>query len=183
MGLRQQQESYPLERVSAVMDGEDAGALKPWLGELSDEDRAAWTLYHAIGDTLRSDDLAMSPAASLAFTARLSERLVSEPHLLVPAASRPARSLRRRVLPGVAVAAAAAFVWGVAPPLQGLLNGGAAPQVARSAAAPMVQSVAQRTPQTVDADLEPYLQAHQGLAPDPMVRTGLMNVSASLAGR
>ena len=82
-------------------------AVSGWLNRA---DRAAWAHYHLIGDALRSDELALSPALSVAFTARMSAALESEPHLLAPAAAPVARkllSLRRRVVPAFAVAAAA----------------------------------------------------------------------------
>ncbi|NTX23360.1 sigma-E factor negative regulatory protein, partial [Burkholderia cepacia] len=74
------------ERLSALVDGEmfDGPDNGQFLAELNRADRAAWAHYHLIGDALRSDELALSPALSVAFTARMSAALESEPHLLAP---------------------------------------------------------------------------------------------------
>ena len=53
------------ERMSAFVDGEsldELGNISQFLAELKNQDRAAWSDYHLIGDALRSDDLAVSPA-------------------------------------------------------------------------------------------------------------------------
>jgi len=64
----QSQASSRGERLSAFVDGELFGEehLNTFVSELDGEDRAAWSCYHLIGDALRSDDLAVSPAASSA---------------------------------------------------------------------------------------------------------------------
>ena len=65
------------ERLSALVDGEmfDGPDHGQFLAELDRADRAAWAHYHLIGDALRSDELALSPALSVAFTARMSAAL------------------------------------------------------------------------------------------------------------
>lgn len=176
------------ERLSALVDGEplDGLPLGQLLAGLGEAERATWAQYHAIGDALRSDELALSPAVSETFMTRFSTSFVAEPHLLAPAATSPvARTLlswRRRVVPAFAVAAAAAtLTWIVVPQLQG--TGGQA-QIA-SAGAPQggvqrvaaVQAGAQPALQDAniirDASLDQYLEARQQFAQQPVV-TGSM---------
>ncbi|AJY14013.1 sigma-E factor negative regulatory protein [Burkholderia dolosa] len=177
------------ERLSALVDGEmfDGPDQRQFLAELDRADRAAWADYHLIGDALRSDELALSPVLSTAFTARMSAALENEPHLLAPAAAPVARkllSLRRRVVPAFAVAAAAAtLTWIVVPQLQTAGAPGAvqvasvgAPQgnlqrvtVAQASAQPALQDVNIIR----DASLDQYLEAHQQFAQQPVV-TGSM---------
>lgn len=76
------------DSVSAFMDGElpqqegdsvaTACGTNTALG-------ADWSLYHCIGDVLRSNELACH---SPEFCARFATRLESEPHIFAPAASR-----------------------------------------------------------------------------------------------
>ncbi len=175
------------ERLSALVDGEtfDGQDHAQFLAEFDHADRAAWSHYHLIGDTLRSDELALSPALSATFAARLSASLEAEPHLLAPAAAPATRkllSLRRRVVPAFAVAAAAAtLTWIVVPQMQNAGTPGAV-QVA-SVSAPDLQrvAVAQAPSQPGlqdaniirDARLDQYLEAHQQFAQQPVV-TGSM---------
>jgi sigma-E factor negative regulatory protein RseA len=204
------------ERVSAALDGEAsalgtvaqgsaAHALAEFLAALDADGRSLWSEYHVIGDALRSDELAESPSASAAFVARLALRLADEPHLLAPHASfqanvRRTLSLRRRVLPAFAVAAAAAtLTWIVVPQLQGV--GGQPAQVASAngRTGDTMQRVALAstpangsTPSPVqevnivrDADLDQYLAAHQQFAQQPMVQaaTPLIRAAAVSEGR
>ncbi|KVN27925.1 anti-sigma factor [Burkholderia pyrrocinia] len=175
------------ERLSALVDGEtfDGQDHAQFLAEFDHADRAAWSHYHLIGDALRSDELALSPALSATFAARLSASLEAEPHLLAPAAAPATRkllSLRRRVVPAFAVAAAAAtLTWIVVPQMQNAGTPGAV-QVA-SVSAPDLQrvAVAQAPSQPGlqdaniirDARLDQYLEAHQQFAQQPVV-TGSM---------
>jgi sigma-E factor negative regulatory protein RseA len=177
------------ERLSALVDGEplDGLQLGQLLAGLGETERVTWAQYHAIGDALRSDELALSPAVSETFMTRFSASFAAEPHLLAPAAISPvARTLlswRRRVVPAFAVAAAAAtLTWIVVPQLQG--TGGGQAQIA-SAGAPQggvqrvaaVQAGAQPALQDAniirDASLDQYLEAHQQFAQQPVV-TGSM---------
>ncbi|CDN59519.1 Sigma factor RpoE negative regulatory protein RseA [Burkholderia cenocepacia H111] len=178
------------ERLSALVDGEmfDGPDHGKFLAEFDRADRAAWAHYHLIGDALRSDELALPPALSVAFTARMSAALESEPHLLAPAAAPAARkllSLRRRVVPAFAVAAAAAtLTWVVVPQMQTAGTPGAV-QVASIGAqqggnlqrVTVAQASAQPGLQDVniirDASLDQYLEAHQQFAQQPVV-TGSM---------
>src|SRR5215475_6005832 len=130
------QASSHAERLSAFVDGEllDGEHPNTILAALGHEDRAAWSCYHLIGDALRSDDLAVSPATSSAFLTGFSARFESEAHILAPAAvpaTRRLLALRRRVIPAFAVAAAAAtLTWIVMPQLSGVNPGAGVTQVA-----------------------------------------------------
>ncbi|MFX1672826.1 sigma-E factor negative regulatory protein [Paraburkholderia sp. A2WS-5] len=186
------------EQLSAFVDGEMAGDeqhLNAILSGLDEEGRKAWSSYHLIGDVLRSDDLAMSPAASQSFMAGFAARFEAEPHVLAPAAlpasaqsaahaGRVSRilALRRRVVPSLAVAAAAAtLTWIVMPQMRGVGMAGA-PQIASvQSAGDNVQRVAMNTVpvQTAaamqdgniirDARLDEYLEAHQQFAQQPVM--------------
>jgi sigma-E factor negative regulatory protein RseA len=188
------------ERLSAFVDGELVGGEHPntILAAFDQEDRAAWSCYHLIGDALRSDDLAVSPAASGAFMAGFSARFESEAHVLAPASIPVARrllSLRRRVVPAFAVAAAAAtLTWIVMPQLQGVNPAAGVSQVAsvaphadsvqRVAMASMpVTTVAQANPQDGniirDANLDQYLEAHQQFGLQPVVSSSASLIRAA----
>jgi len=185
----QSQASSRGERLSAFVDGELFGEehLNKFISGLDHVDRASWSHYHLIGDALRSDDLAVSPATSSAFLASFAARLEQEPHVLAPAAMPVARrllALRRRVVPAFAVAAAAAtLTWIVVPQLQGVPGGAGVSQVAslqshgdsvqRVAMAP-VPTVAAAQPVSDgniirDASLDQYLEAHQQFAQQPVM--------------
>ena len=185
------------EQLSAFVDGEMAGDeqhLNAIFSGLVQESRTAWSSYHLIGDVLRSDDLAMSPAASQSFMAGFAARFEAEPHVLAPAAL-PAASqsathngrvsrilaLRRRVVPSLAVAAAAAtLTWIVMPQMRGAGMAGA-PQIASAQssgdhvqrvamnAAPVQTAAAQDGNIIRDARLDEYLEAHQQFAQQPVM--------------
>jgi sigma-E factor negative regulatory protein RseA len=187
----QSQVSSRGERLSAFVDGELFGEehlnLDKFFSGLEAEDRAAWSSYHLIGDALRSDDLAVSPAASSAFLNGFAARFANEPHVLAPAAMPVARrllALRRRVVPAFAVAAAAAtLTWIVVPQLQGVPGGPGMTQVASvqshgdslqrvamaSVPAATVMPVAQDANIIRDASLDQYLEAHQQFAQQPVM--------------
>ncbi|BAO87018.1 sigma-E factor negative regulatory protein [Burkholderia sp. SFA1] len=179
------------ERMSAFVDGEsldEIGSISQFLADLKSDERAAWSHYHLIGDALRSDDLAVSPARSSAFMAVFSERFEAEAHVLAPAALPAAKArggmLRRRVMPAFAVAAAAAtLTWIVVPQLQGV-DGRSGAQVASVAVAPAdpLQRVAMASVPAAtvrapiveaniirDANLDQYLEAHQQFSQQPMM--------------
>jgi sigma-E factor negative regulatory protein RseA len=109
------------ERLSALVDGEldrsDAdAACGAWRADA--ELRRTWHAWHAIGDTLRSDDLASDPVADVRFCAAVSARLAAEAVVLAPARplaaveSAPPASLRSRWAFGSAVAAGLVLVAG-----------------------------------------------------------------------
>jgi len=177
------------ERLSAIVDGElpgDEHSSSIFSG-FDPDDRAAWSSYHLIGDVLRSDDLALSPAASGAFMTRFAARLEAEPHVLAPAAAAAASAvsstrlltgLRRRVAPSLAVAAAAAMLtWIVVPQMHGVGVGQGAAQVAsvQSPTNDGVQRVAMASVPSQegniirDAQLDQYLEAHQQFAQQPVM--------------
>jgi sigma-E factor negative regulatory protein RseA len=185
----QSQASSQGERLSAFVDGELFGEehLNKFISELDHEDRASWSHYHLIGDVMRSDDLAVSPAASSAFLAGFAARLEQEPHVLAPAALPVARrllALRRRVVPAFAVAAAAAtLTWIVVPQLQGAPGAPGVSQVASiQSHGDAMQRVAMASVPAVtaaqpvqdgniirDASLDQYLEAHQQFAQQPVM--------------
>ena len=185
------------ERMSAFVDGEsldEIGSVSQFLAELKSDERAAWAEYHLIGDALRSDDLAVSPARSSAFMAAFSERFEAEAHVLVPAIAAKARGgmLRRRVMPAFAVAAAAAtLTWIVVPQLQGVDSHGGT-QVASVAPADSMQRVAlasvpaatTRSPIVEaniirDANLDQYLEAHQQFSQQPVMAGSMPLIRAA----
>ncbi|HVE09459.1 MAG TPA: sigma-E factor negative regulatory protein [Paraburkholderia sp.] len=172
------------ERLSAFVDGELHGdEPNSFLAGLDQQDRAEWSCYHLIGDALRSDDLAVSPAASHAFMSGFAARFESEAHVLAPAKSFAGRRfsmLRNRVAPAFAVAAAAAtLTWIVVPQLQGVNTGAAqvastgGDSVQRVAMASMPVATAQPAVQDAniirDASLDQYLEAHQQFAQQPVM--------------
>ncbi|CCD39440.2 Sigma factor RpoE negative regulatory protein RseA [Candidatus Paraburkholderia kirkii UZHbot1] len=174
------------ERMSAFVDGEsldEIGSIGQFLAELKSDERAAWSEYHLIGDALRSDDLAVSPARSGAFTAVFSKRFEAEAHVFAPVAAKARGGmLRRRVMPAFAVAAAAAtLTWIVVPQLQGVDSRPGA-QVSSVAQADSVQRVALASVLAAitctpiveaniirDADLDQYLEAHQQFSQQPVM--------------
>ena len=187
----QSQASSRGERLSAFVDGESfdgSGDISHFLSGFTQKDHAAWSDFHLIGDALRSDDLAASPAASSAFMNAFSARFEAEAHVFAPAAI-PAvsaervrsRLFRRRVVPAFAVAAAAATLpWIVVPQLQGV-DGRNGVQVA-SLSSDHVQRVAMasmpaastRSPVVEaniirDASLDQYLEAHQQFSQQPVM--------------
>jgi sigma-E factor negative regulatory protein RseA len=136
----------------------------------------------------------MSPAASQSFMAGFAARFEAEPHVLAPAAvaagiaasthnGRVARilSLRHRVVPSLAIAAAAAtLTWIVVPQMRGVGMAGGSQIAALQPAGDNVQRVAMNTlpVQTAavqdgniirDARLDAYLEAHQQFAQQPVM--------------
>lgn len=81
------------EDLSALADGElDAAsaALVCAAWRESPQVRSAWHAYQLIGDVLRSEDLASTPAHDAAFLAELRIRLDAEPVVLAPETPPPA---------------------------------------------------------------------------------------------
>ena len=180
------------ERMSAFVDGEsldEIGSISQFLAELKSDERAAWSQYHLIGDALRSDDLAVSPARSSAFMAVFSERFEAEAHVFAPAALPAAAPkprggmLRRRVMPAFAVAAAAAtLTWIVVPQLQGVDSRSGTQVASVAPAADSMQRVAMASVPAAtvrapiveaniirDASLDQYLEAHQQFSQQPVM--------------
>ena len=173
-----------LEQLSALADGQlQAEELTAALAfAADDEGRAAWQLYHLVGDVLRSPDLAQ--AAQPAFMTRLQAELAREPITVrtevaapvgVVAPSRAdaanASVFRWKMLAGFAsLAAVAAVGWTSLSALQtqpGVMGGAQLAQSAdrspASAPAPVV-AVADADGQQVmirDPRLDELLAAHK----------------------
>lgn len=94
--------------ISALVDGE-AQAVQTGCELWRDDEQArgTWHTYHLIGDVLRSDDLAATPARDAAFLAALRTRLAQEPAVLAP---QPAKAPPRRAAWRMPAAAAAGFM-------------------------------------------------------------------------
>jgi sigma-E factor negative regulatory protein RseA len=135
------------EQLSAMMDGELADEMQAHLGRLraDPELRAAWDIYHLIGDSLRGQ---VSPAIA----PRVISRLREEPTVLAP---RPARRTAARIgwygtYAAASLAAVAVVAWTAFPGWH------SDPQLA-SASIPPENVVVVQPP----ADVENYLLAHQ----------------------
>lgn len=154
--------------VSSLMDGDlepDAAssALARWRHDT--ELRATWHAYQLIGDVLRSDDLAKTPAQDEAFLRTLRGRLAHEPVPLSAgrAAPKPAAAVRGR-WPGWLMAPAAVAAGFVA--VAGLLvvtrvvsiNPADSGQLAQAAPGPAAVDLVR------NAGLDRYLEAHRTLA-------------------
>lgn len=158
------------EELSCLIDGElDAARGRPCLDAVCGDEaaRSDWALWHAVGDALRSSEVASLHAPR--FGQRLAEALVAEPAIVAPR-PRPlsGRTVRRVVLPGAAAVAAAVVLAVVALPMiqgTGAPDGSATTEIARASAPPAVRPdtraplpvvVVDRSPQ-----LDAYLQAHR----------------------
>lgn len=126
MSSQQEQSEHGLG-LSALVDGEaTADEVKALCKVWKDKDgaRQDWHLYHLIGDTLRSDELAQTPNHDRKFLERLSERLAHEPVVLAPypavtdGQGQALRSIRKHWLGLSAVAAGFALVAGALLVLQ-----------------------------------------------------------------
>lgn len=139
------------EKLSAMIDGELEGEIQAHLGRLrtDPELRAAWDIYHLIGDSLRGH---VSPAIA----PRVISRLRDEPTVLAPP---PARRTAARIgwygmYAAASLAAVAVVAWTAFPEWH------SEPQLAGNAVATGIPSenvVIVQPP----ADVENYLLAHQ----------------------
>lgn len=188
------------ERLSCLMDGElDGAAGRAALAQLCSDDgaRADWTLWHAVGDALRSSEVVA--LHSPRFAAGVAAALADEPAILAPRAVAAHPVVRRMVMPGVA-AAAAALVLTVAalPMLRSAPAGGV--EVARVGGASrvsvqagsMVASVARSLPVSMierpsrreSAQFEAYLAAHSQMSGSlGLPRTSLYLRQAGFGGQ
>ena len=151
------------QRLSSLLDGElDEAECRELLERLRRDESACrrWALLNCAGDALRSSEVAAWH--SHGFVARVAAALDKEPTVLAPRA-RPASGLRRWLLPGAGVAAAAAVVVAVGLPSRQATE----PVVAAAAKIEKPPTVAvtqgamriERSPQ-----LERYLAAHRELS-------------------
>lgn len=153
------------ERLSAFVDGESLQEHGPvtdeafahFLSEFGEEDHALWADYHLVGDVLKSEDLAVDPAAEHAFLDRFSAAFASEPPLLAPHAYKFNRNaLRaRRFMPTLAAAAAVVVLtWVLVPHQHGDAPAVATAQTAATAANTqgVTQTAMQAVPQQQEMD-------------------------------
>ncbi|WP_347554710.1 RseA family anti-sigma factor [Robbsia sp. KACC 23696] len=76
------------ERLSAAIDGEapltTGSTGGPAFASWTTTQKQDWSVYHLIGDALRSDDLAHAHRGGWDFAARFSARLAEEPTIVAP---------------------------------------------------------------------------------------------------
>jgi sigma-E factor negative regulatory protein RseA len=177
------------EQISAFADGELPDAqLELALAALRGPDgRAQWDLYHQIGDTLRSDDMAFN--LSPGFTERLMMRLDEEPTIIAPANIQPqkeqeqatasvpvaVRSVKRLLLQGMAAITAVATMAFVATPQLMVATKETPTTTATtmlasashsSPVSPKARIIAEQQGEVLrDSDIDEYLLAHQRFSP------------------
>lgn len=161
------------EQISAFADGESTDAEGVLAVLRQPEQREVWELYHRIGDSLRSDEMAFEMSAD--FTSRLSARLDAEPTVVAPAAAAAIdkraslHAVKRWTLPRLAAAAAVAtgaFI--LTPKLMNTLDGDKVLAEAPPLASPIATQVSSATPEGVmlrDPNIDDYLLAHQRFSP------------------
>jgi sigma-E factor negative regulatory protein RseA len=183
--------------LSALMDGEagDAEAeraLRHWRDD--ERARADWHVYHLVGDVLRSNDLARSPAHDEAFVQALRQRLAQAPVMLAPTpvqAQPSTRRVRRRWIGSAAVAAGFVAVAGVMVVTR-LALPGSEPAGALLASQPAVSTPVLRAANLPasggegvlirDAQLDRYLEAHRQFGPSAaLLPGGIVRSAASVA--
>jgi sigma-E factor negative regulatory protein RseA len=141
------------EKLSAIIDGEIEGDIHAHLGRLrtDPELRAAWDVYHLIGDALRGHT---SPAIAPRVIARLSE----EPTVLAPprARSTATRIGRYGMYAAASMAAVAVVAWTAFPGwhTDSQLAGGGVATTAEIPAENLVVNLPA-------SEVENYLLAHQ----------------------
>lgn len=162
--------------ISAWMDGDDVASMPEAV--LSEQGRQTWQVYHLIGDTLRTPELAIPPTSDL--RARIAQALVTEPAII--AAPRPphvdskqkrtGKIWRTIVWPSVAMAAAVASVVWVARPF--LLPDSGVSGAQMAGAVPPKSAVASN----VDAPaVRDYVSAHRQLSGPANVRQASFGAS------
>lgn len=153
------------QRLSALLDGElGAADCQALLERLRHDDEACrrWALLNCVGDAIRSAEV--GSFHSDGFVARVSAALEREPTVLAPAALPQRSAVRRWLLPGAGVAAAAAAVLiAVGLPSQQ----GSSPEATLATATPVPTTTVAKAPTPVvdrSPQLERYLAAHRELA-------------------
>lgn len=165
------------EQISAFVDNEsNEGHVETAMATLhQDAGRAAWNLYHQIGDALRSDDL--NTKLSTDFNARLFARLDAEPTIMAPALNNAVKKsmVARYAMPSMAAAAVAVMAFITVPQMmthEVPVVASNAQQVIVAAATPTTNVAAQ--PVVVasengevlrDPQMDEYLLAHQRFSP------------------
>jgi len=178
------------EQISAFADGElpDAQTDSVLTSLRAEGGRARWDVYHRIGDTLRSDDMAFEMPTD--FTARLMMRLDEEPTIIAPVVqsqvkqqmpsettSHTTRTVKRFLLRGMAATAAFAAMAFVATP-QLMVATKAAPSTSTAtmlastslsgsgAMSPKARVLVQQEGEVLrDPGIDEYLLAHQRFSP------------------
>jgi len=163
-----------LESLSACMDGELLAAHRAeLLAQFKQDDglQTEWSLYHCIGDVLRSEELSCHAGG---FNARFSALLEAEPHVFAPqaamavvAAQEQARKSRWvKPLSLAASMAAVAVVAGVAMQQWSSGNGGGTGVADQNVARVSAPAQAGAMQQVSQAEPVPgaYLAAHRQYA-------------------
>lgn len=185
------------ETLSCLIDGElDSAECAKLLGRLGADPtaRREWLLLHLAGDALRSSDVAC--LQSDRFLRRIGAALEAEPPIFAPRARGDrARLVRRVVLPGAAVAAAAAMLAVIAvPQLRGDSSVATQTRTANAAApgapvaaplVPVAATPASGAPNEIRrlTELEAYLAAHRELAGGSMMPRTAPYLRASVPTR
>lgn len=166
------------EQISILADGELADEdVNRALQALRDPaQQATWSLYHQIGDVMRSEHMAAPLSAD--FSARMAARLDAEPTLLAPRPTRPASAvgMLRRLAQSSgtwATVAAAALAFVLAPqmlPTRHAAQLAQAPSslgntVPAAMLAEAGQTVTLEVPMQRSAEMDEYILAHQNSYP------------------
>lgn len=175
------QELKQREQLSALADGQlDGDELAEALRfAAQDEGRGTWQLYHLVGDTLRSSELARAEDGG-AFLARLRQQLAQEPAPLHPVqaiavqTAEPLKAMqgqaanasvfRWKMVAGFAsLAAVAAIGWNTLDTSRSGVHGGPQLAVAPGVTATQVATVGGQEPQVMlrDPRLDELLAAHK----------------------
>ena len=164
------------DTISAWMDGDQTTPMPEAV--LTQSGQQTWQVYHLIGDTLRTPELAIASASDL--RARVAQALVTEPAIIAaprpaqvdPKQKRTGKGWRAVVWPSLAMAAAVASVVWVARPFLLPDAGVAATQMAGSSTP--TSAVASR----VDAPaVQDYVSAHRQLSGPANVRQASFGAS------
>ena len=156
------------DTISAWMDGDETTPMPEAV--LTQRGQQTWQMYHLIGDTLRTPELAIASASDL--RARVAQALVTEPAIIAaprlahaePKQKRTGKIWRSVVWPSVAMAAAVASVVWIARPFLLPDAGVSSAQIAGSSAPKTVAS-------NVDAPaVQDYVSAHRQLSGPANVR-------------
>jgi sigma-E factor negative regulatory protein RseA len=155
--------------LSACADGQ-ADALSPACQLWRDDAQArqTWHRYHLIGDVLRSDDLATSPARDAAFLAGLRLRLADEPVVLAPFAQAGTAARRPAWRLPAALAASFVLVFGAFSVARlGPVGAGGETSIASASVIVLAQAgrstEAQGPALITDPRLDEFLRAHQAM--------------------